>query len=148
MARRSGLRFPASVPLANLYAEVVSLSRFARTRKCRMIATDVPHDLPDQQRIVITGIGLTAPNGNTLPEFRESLLAGRSGVRAYEIRYFGKTLAGVCDFDAPQVPDAQGCPPRHPGRQRRHLLRPRGGRTTPGSIGRTSIRRGSAFISA
>ena len=51
-------------------------------------------------RIVITGIGVAAPNGNCLPEFRESLLAGRSGVRPYEIRYFGKTLAGVCDFDA------------------------------------------------
>ncbi|MHB8862528.1 MAG: beta-ketoacyl-[acyl-carrier-protein] synthase family protein [Pirellulaceae bacterium] len=63
-----------------------------------MIATDVQHDLPDQQRIVITGIGLTAPNGNNLTEFRESLLAGRSGVRPYEIRYVGKTLAGVCEF--------------------------------------------------
>jgi 3-oxoacyl-[acyl-carrier-protein] synthase II len=54
---------------------------------------------PEQERIVITGVGLTAPNGNSPAEFRESLLAGRSGVRAYEIRYFGKTLAGVCDFD-------------------------------------------------
>ena len=26
--------------------------------------------LPDQKRIVITGIGLTAPNGNHLGEFR------------------------------------------------------------------------------
>ena len=32
------------------------------------------------ERIVLTGIGLTAPNGNTLEEFRESLLAGQSGV--------------------------------------------------------------------
>ena len=55
--------------------------------------------LPDHQRIVITGVGLTAPNGNSLPEFRSSLLAGRSGVRPFETRYFGKTLAGVCDFD-------------------------------------------------
>ncbi len=54
---------------------------------------------PDDQRIVITGIGLTAPNGNSLDEYRQSLLEGRSGVREYEIRYFGKTLAGVCDFD-------------------------------------------------
>ena len=50
-------------------------------------------------RIVITGIGLTSPNGNTLAEYRDSLLNGRSGVREYEIRYIGKTLAGVCDFD-------------------------------------------------
>jgi 3-oxoacyl-[acyl-carrier-protein] synthase II len=54
---------------------------------------------PDSHRIVITGIGLTAPNGNTLKEFREALLACRSGVRPYEIRYVGKTLAGVCTFD-------------------------------------------------
>jgi len=53
----------------------------------------------DHQRIVITGVGLTAPNGNSLAEFRASLLAGRSGVSDYEIRYFGKTLAGICNFD-------------------------------------------------
>ena len=55
--------------------------------------------LPRDQRIVITGIGLTAPNGNDLASYRDSLLSGRSGVSPYEIRYFGKTLAGVCDFD-------------------------------------------------
>lgn len=59
-----------------------------------------PHNLPANQRIVITGIGLTAPNGNNLPEFRAALLAGKSGVTDYEIRYVGKTLAGVCTFDA------------------------------------------------
>jgi 3-oxoacyl-[acyl-carrier-protein] synthase II len=48
---------------------------------------------------VITGVGLTAPNGDSLGEFRESLLAGRSGVTPYEIRYVGKTVAGVCRFD-------------------------------------------------
>jgi 3-oxoacyl-[acyl-carrier-protein] synthase II len=65
-----------------------------------MIATTGPSRLPDNQRVVITGVGLTAPNGNSLPELRTSLLQGRSGVREYEIRYFGKTLAGICDFDA------------------------------------------------
>jgi 3-oxoacyl-[acyl-carrier-protein] synthase II len=53
----------------------------------------------DRQRIVITGVGLTAPNGNDLPTFRRSLLEGRSGVTKYETRYFGPTLAGVCQFD-------------------------------------------------
>jgi 3-oxoacyl-[acyl-carrier-protein] synthase II len=56
-------------------------------------------ELPDRQRIVITGVGLTAPNGDSLPEFRQALLDGRSGVVAYETRYFGATLAGVCHFD-------------------------------------------------
>jgi 3-oxoacyl-[acyl-carrier-protein] synthase II len=51
------------------------------------------------ERIVMTGIGLTAPNGNSLLEFRESLLAGRSGVVRYETRHMGEVLAGVCDFD-------------------------------------------------
>lgn len=64
-----------------------------------MIASSRPADLPDSLRVVITGIGLTAPNGNSLAELREGLLNGRSGVKPYEIRYFGKTLAGVCDFD-------------------------------------------------
>ena len=55
--------------------------------------------LPDSQRIVITGIGLTAPNGNNLREYREALLARKSGVSPYNIRYVGDTLAGICDFD-------------------------------------------------
>lgn len=54
----------------------------------------------DQERVVITGIGLTAPNGNTLSEFRHSLLSAVSGVSRYTIRYFGETLAGLCDFPA------------------------------------------------
>lgn len=53
----------------------------------------------DEQRIVITGVGLTAPNGDNLTEYREALLSGRSGISPYEIRYFGKTLAGICHFD-------------------------------------------------
>lgn len=50
-------------------------------------------------RIVITGIGLTAPNGNTPQEFREALLAGKSGVSMFETRYMQPVPAGVCDFD-------------------------------------------------
>jgi 3-oxoacyl-[acyl-carrier-protein] synthase II len=53
----------------------------------------------EPERIVITGVGLAAPNGNQLSEFREGLLAGRSGVTPYEIRYIGSTVAGVCHFD-------------------------------------------------
>jgi 3-oxoacyl-[acyl-carrier-protein] synthase II len=51
------------------------------------------------ERIVITGIGMTAPNGNNLEEFRENLLNGISGVQEYETRYMGKVNAGVCNFD-------------------------------------------------
>jgi 3-oxoacyl-[acyl-carrier-protein] synthase II len=54
---------------------------------------------PDHHRIVITGVGLTSPNGDSLAEFRQNLLAGLSGVTKYDTRYFGPTLAGVCRFD-------------------------------------------------
>ncbi|MFN9375324.1 MAG: beta-ketoacyl-[acyl-carrier-protein] synthase family protein [Planctomycetaceae bacterium] len=52
-----------------------------------------------RDRIVITGVGLTSPIGNNLADYRASLLAGRSGVVEREIRYMGKVLAGVCNFD-------------------------------------------------
>ena len=65
-----------------------------------MIAPNRASSLPDDQRIVITGIGLTSPNGNDWSRYRNALLEKESGVQPYEIRYFGKTLAGVCDFDA------------------------------------------------
>ncbi|MEX1023480.1 MAG: beta-ketoacyl-[acyl-carrier-protein] synthase family protein [Planctomycetota bacterium] len=55
---------------------------------------------PVLARVVITGVGLSSPNGNDLADFRKALLEKRSGVEAYEIRHFGKTVAGVCDFDA------------------------------------------------
>ena len=65
-----------------------------------MIADNAPASLPDDQRIVITGIGLTSPNANNLEDYRAALLNGSSGIQDYEIRYVGKTLAGICDFDA------------------------------------------------
>src|SRR3954468_6126870 len=52
-----------------------------------------------QTRVVITGVGLTAPNGNSLPEFRKNLLEGRAGVERMEVRYMGSLLAGVCHYD-------------------------------------------------
>jgi len=55
--------------------------------------------LPDDQRIVMTSVGLTSPNGTNIESYREALLAGRSGVRNYNIRYVGDTHAGVCEFE-------------------------------------------------
>ncbi len=55
--------------------------------------------MSESDRIVITGVGLTAPNGNSLDEFRRNLLAGVSGVTAMETRFMGSVLAGVCDFE-------------------------------------------------
>lgn len=51
-------------------------------------------------RIVITGLGLTAPNGNSLKEFRANLLAGKARITEIEVRHMGRQPAGVCDFDA------------------------------------------------
>ena len=50
------------------------------------------------RRIVITGIGLAAPNASTLTEYRENLLNGVSGIQEIELRYFGKAPAGLCSF--------------------------------------------------
>ncbi len=54
---------------------------------------------PNEVRVVITGVGLTAPNGNNLAEFRNSLLTGKSGIQKFNVRYMGEVLAGVCHFD-------------------------------------------------
>jgi 3-oxoacyl-[acyl-carrier-protein] synthase II len=53
----------------------------------------------DNQRIVITGIGLTSPLGNNLLELRDGLLSGRSGIVHTEIRHMGIVAAGLCKFD-------------------------------------------------
>ncbi|TET16210.1 MAG: beta-ketoacyl-[acyl-carrier-protein] synthase family protein [Dehalococcoidia bacterium] len=55
--------------------------------------------MADETRIVITGIGLSAPNGNNLAEFRQNLLAGKSGIGKIETHYMGEVIAGACDFD-------------------------------------------------
>ena len=53
----------------------------------------------ESSRIVITGVGLTAPSGNSLPAFRESLLQGISKIRNIDMRYIGEVHAGMCDFE-------------------------------------------------
>ena len=52
-----------------------------------------------QERIVITGVGLAAPNAASLPEFRAKLLAGQSEIRMTELRYMNPAPAGICTFD-------------------------------------------------
>jgi 3-oxoacyl-[acyl-carrier-protein] synthase II len=50
-------------------------------------------------RVVLTGVGLCAPNGNDLATFRRNLLAGVSGIVPFETRWMGKVIAGVCNYD-------------------------------------------------
>jgi 3-oxoacyl-[acyl-carrier-protein] synthase II len=51
------------------------------------------------ERVVITGVGLTSPNGDTPEAFRRNLLSGVSGVTVIETRFMGRVLAGVCHYD-------------------------------------------------
>ncbi len=53
----------------------------------------------NQQRIVITGVGLAAPGADNLKDFRAQVLAGNSAVKEIELRYFGSAPAGICTFD-------------------------------------------------
>lgn len=75
----------------------MSSSRLTKAGKeesyCHMVAKEA------EGRVVITGVGLTAPNGNNLAEFRKSLLEGKSGIQKLNIRYMGEVLAGLCNFD-------------------------------------------------
>jgi 3-oxoacyl-[acyl-carrier-protein] synthase II len=50
-------------------------------------------------RVVITGVGLAAPNANNLTEFRDALLTQKSGITQMEVRYMGKVAVGNCSFD-------------------------------------------------
>ena len=52
----------------------------------------------EHQRIVITGVGLTAPGAANLTDFRANLLAGKSGISTIDLRYMGVHPAGLCTF--------------------------------------------------
>ena len=51
--------------------------------------------MSSKPRIVITGLGLTAPNGNSLGEFRANLLAGKARIAVIDVRHMGRHPAGV-----------------------------------------------------
>jgi 3-oxoacyl-[acyl-carrier-protein] synthase II len=51
-----------------------------------------------RHRIVITGVGLAAPNADNTRDFREKVLKGISGIQEIDLRYFGKAPAGICTF--------------------------------------------------
>lgn len=55
--------------------------------------------LNKKARVVITGVGLTAPNANNLTDFRSALLNQKSGITEMEVRYMGKVAVGNCHFD-------------------------------------------------
>jgi len=51
------------------------------------------------ERIVITGVGLTSPIGDTLETLRGNLLKGVPGISTIETRFMGEVFAGVCRYD-------------------------------------------------
>ncbi len=53
----------------------------------------------NQERIVITGVGLASPLGNDLATYRKALLDGQSGVSTFPVRNMGELPAGVCEFE-------------------------------------------------
>ncbi|MDZ4401523.1 beta-ketoacyl-ACP synthase II [Prosthecobacter sp.] len=57
----------------------------------------------NERRVVITGMGVVSPNGNTKEEFWKSLLAGKSGIRRIQSmdteKYDCKIAGEVVDFD-------------------------------------------------
>lgn len=50
------------------------------------------------KRIVITGVGLAAPNADNLKDFRQKVIDGVNETQEIDLRYFGKAPAGVCSF--------------------------------------------------
>jgi len=69
-----------------------------------------------RNRVVITGIGIVAPNGIGIEAFWESILAGRSGIgpiTAFDASEFKSRIAGeVKDFDPLKYMDAEWKPKR------------------------------------
>lgn len=49
---------------------------------------------------MLTGIGLTSPIGDSLPEMRANLLGGKANIATIDMRYVGSVHAGVCSYDA------------------------------------------------
>lgn len=55
--------------------------------------------ISDESRIVITGIGLTSPCGNSIEELRQNILNGMTGINSVDVPYMGKRPAGRCTIN-------------------------------------------------
>ena len=54
-----------------------------------------------EERVVITGLGVTAPNGKTIPDFEQAIRAGESSIRYFEElaeKKFSCCLGGMPDI--------------------------------------------------
>ena len=99
---RQGTAWSAKFHLARIlltWGEFSGMSRSAPSWPVFGLRRLSAESMQQSERIVITGVGLTAPNGNDLSSFRRSLLNGVSGVSSIETRFMGRVLAGTCDFE-------------------------------------------------
>ena len=102
-----------------------------------------------RSRIVITGVGLTAPNGNSLAEFRQNLLDGRGGHRARSKSATWAAAGGRLPLRPAEVPEEKGSPRRHARRQHQRSIAPaRRWRTAGVNFERRGRRTASASTSA
>jgi len=56
------------------------------------------NNLPDNQRVVISGVGLVSPNADNLADFRQKLINGKSEITEIDLRYMERSAAGICKF--------------------------------------------------
>ena len=69
--------------------------------------------MSSDRRVVITGMGLRSPIGNTLEQFPDSLKNLRSGIRYIpeweKVRRLRTKLAGVCEIEGEEKTIPRGC---------------------------------------
>ena len=56
------------------------------------------NNLPDNQRVVVSGVGLVSPNADDLADFRQKLINGKSEITEIDLRYMERSAAGICKF--------------------------------------------------
>jgi len=56
------------------------------------------NNLPDNQRVVVSGVGLVSPNADNLADFRQKLINGKSEITEIDLRYMERSAAGICKF--------------------------------------------------
>ena len=85
----------AFCPITNAAIDQNSESAFSAKQNFSTIdsitaSRGIPYRFPmHQSRIVITGVGLTSPNGNSLEEYRKNLLDGVARIQMIDMRYMG-----------------------------------------------------------
>ena len=62
----------------------------------------------NKRRVVITGLGALAPNGNTVPQYWDALINGKSGIAhitAFDTENLNVKIAGCLLYTSPSPRD-------------------------------------------